>query len=182
MVTAMAIKRCPASKEFSNGDEEDGKEVPMDVNTPAPQAPSTITDTAMPSTSNDPTHGGDFNNNSARSNRNPRPGALLWTTRVIMALAAALASAIETRVLASPALAVVMAQMGQGIACDGDEEDKVHEEDYAGVMQGLHAVARIMSTSFEKASVAVQGIVGEALEKVIQRNRRFIEGASSTLM
>ena len=96
--------------------------------------------------------------------------------------AAALAYAIETRVLASLALAVVMAQMGQGIALDGSEEDKVCEVEYTGVMQGLRAVARIMSTGFEKACEAVLNVINDSLERVIQCDRHFIEGASSTLM
>ena len=72
--------------------------------------------------------------------------------------------------------------MGQGVTLDGGEEDKVHEAEYAGVMQGLHAVARIMSTGFEKACEAVLDVVNDSLERVIQRDRHFIEGASSTLM
>ena len=75
-----------------------------------------------------------------------------------------------------------MVQMGQAIALDGGEEDKVREAEYAGVMQGLHAVARIMSTGFEKACEAVLDVVNDSLENVIQHNRNFIEGASSTLM
>ena len=84
--------------------------------------------------------------------------------------------------LASPALAVAMAQMGQGVALDGGKEDKARHEEYARVMKGLQAVTRIMSTGFEKASRAVQEIVSGTLEKVVLRDRRFIEGASSNLM
>ena len=49
-------------------------------------------------------------------------------------------------------------------------------------MKGLRAVARIMSTGFEKASEDVQEVVSGALEKVVLRDRHFIEGASSNLM
>ena len=75
-----------------------------------------------------------------------------------------------------------MAQMGQGVALDGGEEDKVRKAEYAGVMQGLHTVARIMSTGFEKACEAILDVINNSLERVIQRDQHFIEGASSTLM
>ena len=75
-----------------------------------------------------------------------------------------------------------MAQMGQGVACDGGEEDKAREAEYAGVMQGLHAIARIMSAGFVKVSDAVQAIVSGSLQDIIKRDRNFIEGPSSTLM
>ena len=75
-----------------------------------------------------------------------------------------------------------MAQMGQGVACDGDEEDKARQEEYAGVMKGLRAVTRIMSVGFKKASEAVQKVISGTLEWVVLRNQHFIEGASSNLM
>ena len=96
--------------------------------------------------------------------------------------ALALAYAIQARVLASPALAVAMVQMEQGIALDGGEEDKARREEYTRVMKGLRIVARIMSTGFKKANEAVQEVVSGALEKVVLRDRHFIEGASSNLM
>ena len=95
---------------------------------------------------------------------------------------AALAYAIQARVLASPALVVVMAQIGPGFALDGGEEDKALQEEYQGMMRGLRGVARIMSTWFEKASSAVQSVVNRSLSGVIRRDLRFIEGASSMLM
>ena len=94
----------------------------------------------------------------------------------------ALAYAIQARVLASPALALVMAQIGPGFALDGGEEDKERQKEYEGVMRGLRGVARIMSDGFEKATADVQAVVNQSLAGVIRRDIRFIEGASSTLM
>ena len=88
----------------------------------------------------------------------------------------------RTSQLASPALAVVMAQIGPGIALDGGEEDKTLQEEYQSIMRGLQGVARIMSTGFEKASSAVQDVVNRSLARVIRHDLHFIEGASSMLM
>ena len=130
-----------SADEFSDGGNDGEKGEPMEVGAPANK------ETVAPSTSNDPTTSTTptviASGPAATSNPGSRPGNLGDPNP-----AAALAYAIETRVLASPALAVVMAQMGQGVALDGGEEDKVREAEYARVMQGLHAVARIMSTGF----------------------------------
>ena len=75
-----------------------------------------------------------------------------------------------------------MAQIGPGFALDGGTEDKTLQTEYQGVMRGLRGVARIMSSGFEKASVAVQDVVNRSLSGVIRRDLRFIEGASSTLL
>ena len=132
-----------SAEEFSDGGEEGIKGEPMEVEAPADK------ETAAPSTFNDATTlttptviALGLAATSNPGSRADNPGDPIPAT--------ALAYAIETRVLASPALAVVMAQMGQGIALDGGEEDKVREAEYAGVMQGLHTIARIMSTGFRE--------------------------------
>ena len=164
-----------SADEFSDEGDDGEKGKPMEVGAPGDK------ESAEPSTSHDPTTSTTPTVKALGPGETSNPGSSLGNLRDPNS-AAALAYAIESRVLASRALAVVMAQMGQGIALDGGEEDKVHEAEYAGVMQGLHTVARIMSTGFEKACEAVLDVVNDSLENVIQRDRNFIEGASSTLM
>ena len=134
-------QKMSSADKFSDGGKDGEKGEPMEVGAPADK------ETAAPSTSNDPTMlttptviASGLAATSNLGSRPDNPGDPIP--------AAALAYAIETRVLASLALAVVMAQMGQGVALDGGEEDKVREAEYAGVMQGLCAMARIMSTGF----------------------------------
>ena len=75
-----------------------------------------------------------------------------------------------------------MAQIGPGFALDGGDKDKTLQEEYQGVMRGLRGIARIMSSGFVKASLAVQSVVNRSLSGVIRRDLCFIEGVSSTLM
>ena len=164
-----------SADEFSDGGDDGEKGEPMEAGAPGDKEP------VAPSTSNDPTTSTTPTVKASGPGETSNPGSRLGNLRDPNP-AAALAYAIESRVLASPALAVVMAQMGQGVALDSGEEDKVREAEYAGVMQGLHTIARIMSTGFEKACEAILDVVNDSLENVIQRDRNFIEGASSTLM
>ena len=176
-------------EEFSDGeDRQDGadggkKDMPGDTESMGLKAPVTTKETAMASSSTDPTMTTTPTTTAAAPGplAPPGPGATPGNPEGPHTVVA-LAYAIQARVLASPALAVAMAQMGQGVALDGGEEDKAHHEEYAGVMKGLQAVTRIMSTSFEKASRAIQEIVSGTLEKVVLHDRHFIEGASSNLM
>ena len=154
-------------EEYSDGDEEDGRDAPMDIESSGPQVSSTVKETAMPSTSTEPMMAVTSTATAPGPTETSSLGAPTDNPGV-HGYAAALAAAIEIWVLASPALAVVMAQMGQGVACNGSEGDKALEEDNTGVMQGLHAIARIMSTGFEKASEAVQSVMSRTLEGVIQ--------------
>ena len=173
------------SSDENDGGDGSGKDVPMDAKTTSQQAPPATQETATPSTSSNPATGTTPvpNPTSATAPGAPsgNPGGPPDDSN-IPDLTATLAYAIQARVLASPALAVVMAQIGPSFALDGGEEDKTLQEEYQGVMRGLHGVARIMSTGFEKASLAVQSVVNRSLSGVIRRDLHFIEGASSTLM
>ena len=176
-------------EEYSDGEDgQDGadgdkKDTPGDTESPGPKAPATATETAMVSSSADPTTTTTPAATATAVDPPPPsgPGATPGNPDD-SDTAVALAYAIQSRVLASPALAVAMAQMGQGSTPDGDEEDKTRQEEYEGVMKGLRAVTRIMSVGFVKASRAVQEVVNGTLEKVVLRDRHFIEGASSSLM
>ena len=179
-----------SSNENNDGGDGDGKDVPMDAipidaeTTSQPAAPVVQTP-VTPSTSSDPTTrttpklspstgtapGAPSGNPGGASKGSATPDPT-----------SALAYAIQARVLASPALALVMAQIGPGFALDGGEEDKARQKEYEGVMRGLRGVARIMSDGFEKATADVQAVVNQSLAGVIRRDIRFIEGASSTLM
>ena len=174
--------------ESSDGNDEgdgSGKDVPMDAETTSQQAPPATQETATPSTSSNPATGTmpAPNPTTATAPGAPsgNPGGPPDDSNAPDP-SAALAYAIQARVLASPALVVVMAQIGPGFTLDGGEEDKTLQEEYQGVMRGLRGVARMMSTGFEKASLAVHGVVNRSLSGVIRRDMRFIEGASSTLM
>ena len=158
------------SSDGNDGGDSSGKDVPMDAKTTSQQAPPATQETAMPSTSSNPTTGTTPapNPTSATAPGAPsdNPGGPPDDSNVPDPTAA-LAYAIQARVLASPALAVVMAQIGSGFALDGGEEDKTLQEEYQGVMRGLRGVARIMSTGFEKVSLAVQSVVNRSLSGVI---------------
>ena len=178
-----------SSEEDNDGENGDGKDVPMDatpidakttsqLTAPVEQTPVT------PSTSSDPTTG-------TAPTTNPHtgtaPGAPSGDPDAVTEDSAgpdptsALAYAIQSRVLASPALAVVMAQIGPGFALDATEDEE-RQKEYQGVMRGLRGVARIMSDGFEKATADVQAVVNQSLAGVIRHDIHFIEGASSTLM
>ena len=173
------------SSDENDGGDGSGKDEPMDAEPTSQQAPPPTQEIATPSTSSNPATG-----------TTPAPGPTLATTPGAPSgnpggpsddsnapdPTAALAYAIQARVLASPALAVVMVQIGPRFTLDGGEEDKTLQEEYQGVMRGLRGVARIMSSGFEKASLAVQSVVNRSLSGVIRRDLRFIEGASSMLM
>ena len=178
-----------SSDENNDGGNGDGKDVPLDATpvdaetTSQPTAPVVQTP-VTPSTSSDPT-------TKTTPTTNPHtgttPGAPSGDPGIVSKDSAtpdptsALAYGIQARVLASPALAVVMAQIGPGFALD-DGEDKERQKEYEGVMRGLRGVARIMSDGFEKATADVQAVVNQSLAGVIRHDIRFIEGASSTLM
>ena len=168
-----------------DGGDGSGKDVPMDAETTSQQAPPPTRDAATPSTPSNLATGTipapDPTSTTAPGTPSGNPGGPPKDTDTPDP-SAALAYAIQARVLVSPALAVVMAQIGPGFALDGGEEDKTLQEEYRGVMRGLHGVARIMSTRFVEASQAVQNVVNMSLSGVIRRDLRFIEGASSTLM
>ena len=145
----------------------------MDAKTTSQQATPPTKETATPSTSSNPATGTTPAKTVAGSYFCYCPGAPSGNPggppddSNAPDPAAALAYAIQARVLASPALVVVMAQMGPGFALDGGEEDKARQEEYQGVMRGLRGVARIMSSGFEKASLAVQSVVNRSLSGVI---------------
>ena len=119
-------------EEFSDGedgqDRADGgkKDTPVDVESTGPKAPATAKDTVMPSPSTDPTTTTTPTTATAPDPPPPAgPGGPSGNPDGPNP-AVALAYAIQARVLASLALAVAMAQMGQGVALDGGEEDKTH--------------------------------------------------------
>ena len=172
-------------KEFSDGEDaqdradESGKDPPGDTESTGPKAPETAKETATPTDPTTTTAPAMATGQGPPSPSGPdAPPSNPGTPDPV----AALAYTIQARVLASPALAVVMAQMGPGVACDSGEEDRARQVEYAGVMNRLRAVARIMSTGFTKASEAVQEVVSGSLEAVVLRDRHFIEGASSNLI
>ena len=173
------------SSDGNEGGDGSRKDASMDADTTTQPAPPAGQETATASTSSNPTTGATPASNptttTAPGAPSGNPGGPSNDPNAPDP-SAALAYAIQARVLASPALAVIMAQIGPGFALDGGEEDKTLQEEYKGVMRGLRGVARIMSTGFEKASVAVQDVVNRSLLGVIRRDLRFIEGASSTLM
>ena len=178
-----------SSEEDNDGENGDGKDVPADA-TPldaeeASQPPAPVEQTpVVPSTSSDTT-------TRTTPTKNPQTGTApgapsgdpddITEDPAVPDPSSALAYAIQSRVLASPALAVVMAQIGPGFALDATE-DKDRQKEYQGVMRGLRGVARIMSDGFEKATADVQAVVNQSLARVIRQEISFIEGASSTLM
>ena len=174
-----------SSDENNDGGDGNGKDVSMDAETTSQPAPPVVQNPVTPSTSSDPATGMTPTPNPTTAtapgapSSNPGGASSNSTTPDPTA---ALAYAIQARVLASLALAVVMAQIGPSFALDGGEEDKTRQEEYQGVMRGLRGVARIMSAGFEKATTDVQAVVNESLAGVIRRDVRFIEEASSTLI
>ena len=173
------------SSDENDGEDGGGKNESMDAKTAPQRAPPAAQNPATPSTSSNPATGTapmpSLTTAAAPGAPSGNPGGTPGDSNAPDP-SAALAYAIQARVLASPALAVVMAQIGPGFALDGGEEDKALQEEYQGVMRGLRGVARIMSTEFEKASSAVQDVVNRSLARVIRHDLRFIEGASSTLV
>ena len=77
-----------------------------------------------------------------------------------------LATAVEAHALASPALAIAMAQIQEASAA-GDptdtDDEKAWIDAYKGVMQGLHAVTQTLSAGYVKACIEVQGLVKQSL-------------------
>ena len=118
-----------------NDDGGDGKDDPMDTET-APQPAVAVTQNPVaPSTSSDLATGATTTPNPSTGTAPGAPtgnpgGASDASTPPD--LSAALAYAIQARVLASPALAVVMAQIGPGFALDGGEEDKTLQSGVPG--------------------------------------------------
>ena len=178
-----------SSEEDNDGENGDGKDVPADA-TPldaeeASQPPAPVEQApVVPSTSGDTTTRTTPTKNPSTGTAPGAPSGDPEATPEGSAVpnpTSALAYAIQSRVLASPALAVVMAQIGPGFALD-NTEDKERRKEYKGVMRGLRGVARIMSVGFEEATADVQAVVNRSLAGVIRQEVHFIEGASSTLM
>ena len=178
-----------SSEEDNDGENGDGKDVPADA-TPldaeeAPQPPAPVEQApVVPSTSGDTTTRTTPTKNPSTGTAPGAPSGDPEATTEGSAVpnpTSTLAYAIQSRVLASPALAVVMAQIGPGFALD-NTEDKERWKEYKGVMRGLRGVARIMSVGFEAATADVQAVVNRSLAGVIRQEIHFIEGASSTLM
>ena len=175
-------------EEFSDAEDgQDGadsgqRDTTRDIEPSGAKAPAPVKDTVTPSTSADAATTTTVTTATAPSPPPPSGPGVPPSNPGDSDPTVALAYAIQARILASPALAIAMAQMGQGIACDGGEEDKARQEEYAGVMTGLRVVTRIMSVGFEKASEAVQKVISGTLEWVVLRDWHFIEGASSNLM
>ena len=178
-----------SSDEDNDGKNGDGKDVPMDATPVDAETTSQLTAPVVqtpvtPSTSSDLTTKMTPTTNPHTGTASGAPSGDPGVTPKDSASpdpTSALAYAIQSRVLASPALAVVMAQIGPGFALD-DREDKEWQEEYQGIMRGLRGVARIMSDGFEKATADVQAVVNQSLAGVIRHDIHFIEGASSTLM
>ena len=178
-----------SSDENNDGGNEDGKEVPVDTTLEdaetktQPTAPVVQTP-VTPSTSSDPTT---QTTPTVNPHTGTAPGAPSGDPGTVPQDSAtpsptsALAYAIQSRVLASLALAVVMAQIGPGFALDAGEGEAWQKE-YRGVMRGLRGVTQIMSDGFEKAAADMQAVVNQSLAGVIRHDLHFIEGASSTLM
>ena len=116
------------SSDKDDGGDGSGKDMPMDAETASQQAPPPTKETAMPSTSSNPATGTtpektektapDPTSDTTPGAPSGNPGGPPKDTDVPDP-SAALAYAIQARVLASPALAVVMAQLGPGVALDG---------------------------------------------------------------
>ena len=129
------------SSDENDGGDGSGKDVPRDAELTFKPAPPADQETAMPSTSSNPatgttavpspteatTPGAPSGNPGGTSGGTPGDSSAPDPS-------AALSYAMEARVLPSPALAVVMAQIGPGFALDGGEEDKTLQEEYRDVM------------------------------------------------
>ena len=116
-----------SSDENNDGGDGNGKDVSMEAETTSQPAPPVVQNPVTPSTSTDPATGTtptpSPTTGTAPGAPSGNPGNTPGNSSTPDA-SAALAYATQARVLASPALAVVMAQIGPGFALDGGEEDK----------------------------------------------------------
>ena len=146
-----AIKSSDENNDGGDGDgkDGDGKDIPVDATPIDDEATSqpvalVVQAPVTPSTSSDPTTGTtpqpNLSTGIAPGAPSSNPGGVP-TGSADPDPTSALAYAIQARVLASPALALVMAQIGPGFALDGGEEDKDRQKEYAAVMRGLQGVA-----------------------------------------
>ena len=182
-----------------------GETIPMDTDAPAGQPPATApqseeaaapapTTTAAPSAATTTTTAAPASTitTAAPAPTAPAPGPAITSTSSFgtggtnpgpPGPSTPLATVVQARVLASPALAIAMAQFSrENPMQDINSNNNKPHKDYKGIIEGLNAVAKVMSTGFEEACVAVQETVNQALETATAHDRQFIKEASTSLI